>query len=122
MVMRSSPPLAREASELGDLSAKARFLKEIEKIRVQGGYYYEPSPVPDMNGAMNILDSDMNVASLGLGMDYLLKGVRLLKVQTYFQIHFARERVLINDRDPLFGMIKSGGEVYSTGLSLSIQL
>ena len=75
-----------------------------------------------MNGEMNILDSDMNVASAGVGMDYLLKGVRLLKVQTYFQIHFAKERVLINDRDPLFGTIKSGGEVYSTGISLSIQL
>ena len=55
-------------------------------------------------------------------MDYLLKGVRMLKVQTYFQVHLAEKMVLSNERDALFGTIKSGGEVYSTGINLSVQL
>jgi hypothetical protein len=101
---------------------KARFLKKIEKIRLLTGYYYEPSPVPDMNGEMNILDSDKNVVSVGAGLDYLLKSLDLIKVQAYFQAHLAKERFLVNDRDPLFGHIWSGGEVYSLGISVSLEL
>jgi len=101
---------------------KMKFLRKIDKLKVQGGYYYEPSPVPDMNGAMNILDSDMHVVSAGAGLEYLLKGVDRVKVQTYFKVHFAEERVLHNTRDLLFGVIRTGGEIYSTGISVSIQL
>ena len=96
--------------------------RKISRILLKGGYYYEPSPVPDMNGWMNILDSDMNVISCGLGLDYLLRGVDLLKIEAYFQVHLAREKVLHNDQDPLYGRITTGGEVYSMGISVSIQL
>ena len=59
---------------------RARFIKKIDKLRFSGGYYYEPTPVPDMNGEMNVLDSDMHVGSLGAGLDYRMKGVDLLKI------------------------------------------
>lgn len=99
-----------------------KYLRKIDTIGVQGGYYYEPSPVPDMNGVMNILDSDMHIFSAGFSLDYLLKGVDRIKVQAYFKVHLLEEKVLHNTRDPLFGVIKSGGEVYSTGISVSIHL
>ena len=105
-----------------DPDFKARFIKKIAKIRFQGGYYYEPTPVPDMNGKMNILDSDKHVGSIGAGLDYRMKGLRMLKIQSYFQVHFAEEKILTNERDPLFGVIRTGGEVYSTGISVTIEL
>lgn len=75
-----------------------------------------------MNGEMNILDSDLHVASFGTGIDVRVRGLDLLKVQGYFQIQMAVERFLNNDRDLIFGHIWSGGEVYSAGINLSIQL
>ena len=71
---------------------------------------------------MNILDSHKNVVSMGAGLDYLLKGVKVLQVHGFFQLHLARERVLHNTYDPLFGVIKTGGEVYSAGINVAIQL
>ena len=75
-----------------------------------------------MNGQMNILDADMNVISVGTGVDCRLEVVDLLQVQAYFQLHLAEERHLHNDRDLIFGSIWSGGEVYGAGISLTIHL
>ncbi len=101
---------------------KKKYVKKIDKIRLMGGYYFEPSPVPDMNGEMNIIDSDQNVFSMGVGLDYRMKGVDLLKIETYFQFHQQEINVLHNRQDPLFGVIRSGGEVYSAGISVTFQL
>lgn len=57
-----------------------------------------------------------------MGIDYLLKGVSILMVQAFFQVQFANEKVLHNAQDKIFGPISTGGEVYSAGISVSIQL
>ena len=75
-----------------------------------------------MSGAMNILDSDMNVIAVGFGLDFLSKGMRRLQLQTYFQVYLAKDTTVPNDRDPLFGPITTGGEVYGAGISISLQL
>jgi len=75
-----------------------------------------------MNGPMNILDSAKHVISFGTGLDYRLKGLKALQVQGYFQVHLARERVLDNTEELLFGVIRTGGEVYSTGINITIHL
>ena len=101
---------------------KVRFLKKIDRIRFMGGYYYEPSPVPDMNGRMNILDSDKNVVSFGAGLDFRPKGIGMLKIEGYFQLHLAEKKVLHNADDPIYGRITTGGEVYNVGISITVQL
>jgi long-chain fatty acid transport protein len=98
------------------------FFKKFRKITLMSGYYYEPSPVPDMNGEMNILDSDKNVVSFGFGLDYLMKSLDILRVQAYFQLHLLNEKYLHNRQDDLFGEIWTGGEVYSAGVTIGIAL
>ena len=98
------------------------FLKKFRKITLMSGYYYEPTPVPDMNGEMNILDSDKNVVSFGFGLDYLMKSLDVFRVQAYFQLHLLNETYLHNRNDPLFGEIWTGGEVYSAGMTIGIEL
>ena len=98
------------------------FLKKFRKVTLMSGYYYEPSPVPDMNGKMNILDSDKNVVSLGFSLDYLMKSLDIFRVQAYFQLHLLNEKYLHNRDDPLFGEMWTGGEVYSAGMTMGIQL
>ena len=98
------------------------FLKKFRKITLMSGYYYEPSPVPDMNGEMNILDSDKNVVSFGFSLDYLMKSLDIFRVQAYFQLHLLNEKYLHNRQDDLFGEIWTGGEVYSGGVTIGIAL
>jgi long-chain fatty acid transport protein len=102
--------------------SKKAFLKKFRKITLMSGYYYEPSPVPDMNGEMNILDSDKNVVSFGFSLDYLMKSLDIFRLQAYFQLHILEEKHLHNREDPLFGEIWTGGEVYSTGVTIGIAL
>lgn len=105
-----------------DPDFSVRFLKKIDRITLLGGYYFEPSPVPDMNGRMNILDSNENVVSVGIGMDVLPKAIERLRMQGYFQVHLAERKVLHNTDDPIYGPIATGGEVYNVGFSVTVQL
>jgi len=98
------------------------FLKKFRRITLMTGYYYEPSPVPDMNGEMNILDSDKNVVSFGFSLDYLMKSLDIFRVQAYFQLHLLNEKHLHNRQDDLFGEIWTGGEVYSAGVTIGVVL
>jgi len=41
-------------------------LKHLSRICLRGGYYYEPTPVPNRAGKDNIFDSDQDVFSTGL--------------------------------------------------------
>jgi long-subunit fatty acid transport protein len=102
--------------------SKKAFLNKFRKISLMSGYYFEPTPVPEMNGEMNILDSDKNVVSFGFSLDYLMKSLDIFRVQAYFQMHILNETHLHNRNDPLFGEIWTGGEVYSTGITIGIEL
>jgi len=102
--------------------SKKAFLNKFRKISLMSGYYYEPTPVPDMNGEMNILGSDKNVVSFGFSLDYLMKSLDIFRVQAYFQLHLLNETYLHNRDDPLFGEMWTGGEVYSTGITIGIAL
>ena len=96
------------------------YLKKVTQISIQAGYYFEPSPVPDMNGPMNILDSDQDVVSGGFGIEYDAQWTGVVKLEVFFQSHFFRRNRLNNDRDALFGPITVSGAVYNTGVALSI--
>jgi len=98
-----------------------RFLKKIEAVAIRLGHYWEPSPVPDMDGRMNILDTDQHVLSTGLGIVYQARGMERLAMDLYFQAHLLRDRRIENTEDPLFGPIDIGGEVYSGGISVSVE-
>ena len=51
-----------------------------------------------------------------------MKSLDMFRVQAYFQLHLLNETHLHNRNDPLFGEIWTGGEVYSTGITIGIEL
>jgi len=97
-----------------------RGTKNISELSFLAGYYWEPSPVPDMSGRMNILDADQNVVSGGINLTYDVDWAGYLKLETYFQAHLMKENLIENDRDPLYGPIAVGGQVWGFGVALSI--
>ncbi len=99
---------------------KGKFLKKFNEISLLAGYYWESSPVGDMSGRMNILDADQNVVSGGIGLNYNADWVEAVKLETFFQAHLLEANHISNDRDPLYGPIAFGGQVWAFGLALSI--
>ena len=102
------------------LDIAGKFGERFETLSLRTGYYYEPSPVPDMNGPMNILDADQHVVSAGVGLQYNARWTGLVKLDAFFQAHLWENHYIPNDRDPLFSGITVGGQVYNLGVSLSI--
>ncbi len=96
-----------------------KFLKGISEITLLAGYYREQSPVPDMSGRMNILDSDQNVFSAGIEAQRDIAWGQYLKLQTFFQAHLFEENYIQNDGDPLFGPVSFGGQTWAFGIALS---
>lgn len=103
-----------------DPALQAKFLRKLHEISLLAGYYREPSPVPDMSGRMNILDADQNVVSCGIAVCYDAGWVQEVKLETFFQAHLLEKNEVANDRDPLYGPISVGGQVWAFGLALSI--
>ena len=106
----------------------APVLRKISRMSVRAGYYWEPSPVPDMSGPMNILDTDKDVLSAGFGFWYKAKGFELVKFDFFGQYHILGARLIWNepsavfpeDPDPLYGPIRLGGYVFSLGMTVSM--
>jgi len=103
-----------------DPGLEAGFLKKICELSLLAGYYREPSPVQDMSGRMNILDADQNVVSGGFGAKYDAEWTGYVKLDAFFQAHLLESNHISNDRDPLYGPISVGGQVWAFGISLSI--
>ncbi len=103
-----------------DPGLEAGFLKKICEVSVLSGYYWEPSPVRDMNGPMNILDADQHVVSAGFAVKYDADWTGYVKLETFFQAHLLETNHILNDRDPLYGPISVGGQVWAFGISLSV--
>ena len=103
-----------------DPGLQGKSLKKLNEISLLAGYYHEPSPVPDMSGRMNILDADQSVVSGGIGLSYNADWVEEVKLETFFQAHLFEDNVVANDRDPLYGPISVGGQVWALGLALTI--
>jgi hypothetical protein len=99
---------------------KGKFLGKFREISLLAGYYHEPSPVGDMSGRMNILDAAQNVVSGGIGVNYDAAWVEAVKLEAFLQAHLLEENYIANDRDPLYGPIAVGGQVWAFGLALSI--
>lgn len=95
----------------------------IRDLIVRAGYYYEPSPVEDMNGRMNILDPDKHVGSVGLGFLFSdPTGIVLTPVvfDLAYQLHWLVETSLDNDQDPVFPPLVAGGQVHSFATTLQL--
>jgi len=103
-----------------DPGLHGKYLKKFTEVSLLAGYYREPSPAGDMSGRMNILDADQNVVSGGIGLSYDADWVGEVKLETFFQAHLLEENHIANDRDPLYGPITVGGQVWALGLALSI--
>jgi long-subunit fatty acid transport protein len=103
-----------------DPGLKKKWIRKLREISFRSGYYWEPTPVPEMSGPMNILDSDKHVVSGGIGFVYDADWTGLVKLDTFFQVHLLKDNYIPNDRDPLFPGVTVGGQVWNMGISLAI--
>ncbi|MCZ7586020.1 MAG: outer membrane protein transport protein [Deltaproteobacteria bacterium] len=91
---------------------------------LRGGWYYEPSPVPNQDGVWNILDNDKNVFTGGLGLR-IGDLIGLLKtpvdIDGNFQWHRLEPRTIENDDDPAFPKIETDGNVISWTVSVELE-
>lgn len=86
-----------------------------KSYNVRGGYYYRPSPLPDLpdpEGVTNLLDSDNHVFSLGFG--FLFK--ESIAVDLHAQFRYLVDRTIRKDD----GSSRSfGGNVWNLGFTMS---
>lgn len=91
-------------------------------LALQGGYYFEPSPVPEQRGDTSYVDNDQHVFSMGLSYS-LDKFLRLHTVITPgLQVHWLTDRTTrkaerSNDFFPGYDI---GGSVISGGVVIRI--
>ena len=91
-------------------------ISRLSSVSLCAGYYRENSPVQDMNGSFNILDSDQNVYSAGGAFSFDAAGMEHI-FEAFFQVHDIVPRYISNETDTLFGPIRVSGAVYATGVS-----
>ncbi len=103
-----------------DPNLQARYLRKICEMTFLAGYYRETSPVKDMNGPMNLLDSDENVVSGGFAVRYDADWTGTVNLETFFQAHLLETSHIRNDEDPLYGPLSTGGQVWALGVFLSV--
>lgn len=97
-----------------------RWLQWMEAFRFRFGYYFEPTPVPSIDKAHNIFDTDQDVFSTGIGFDFRSRGGRLLhSVEAYYQHHHLRTRYVSNAEDNYFGPATLYGHVWSAGVTMT---
>ncbi len=94
-------------------------LKWVEYIALRGGYFFEATPVKEIN-TYNMFDTDTDVISCGFQVDFTsFQGRMLHSVETYAQAHLLRDRYVSNENDPIFGPAQLSGEVWSFGATIT---
>jgi long-subunit fatty acid transport protein len=106
-----------------------------EGLVYRGGYAFESSPVPDdQTGVTNLLDGHKHAIAFGLG--YVLKRVR---IDAHGQVQLVSTRTsakavwngdgeydpytsLRDETNPGYPSLKSGGEVFSGGVTVTVPL
>ena len=115
-------------------------LRNITRIALRGGYYFEPTPVEDLDPSLvatdtpsnNIFDSDQDVFSAGFGVT-LATGAVLHDLQFFFQYHQFHNRDRMSYIDsayayfqgvPVYGRyipVEYGGHAWATGGSYTLR-
>jgi long-chain fatty acid transport protein len=94
-------------------------------ILLRGGYYFQPTPVPEQTQASNYLDNDKHVVSVGAGYTFprlplLPIWKKPLTVEGYIQYTQLVTRVY-HKVDPKYGnSLELGGCMLNGGLSLTL--
>ena len=99
-----------------------QWLKWIQGIAVRAGYFFEPTPVSSRDDVRhrNIFDTDMDVVSTGLQLNFSTwEGWLRHSLEGYYQIHLLRPRHLLKEDDLWFGPARLRGSVWSFGVSLT---
>lgn len=111
------PPFVDTVQER--LGMEQRFFTDaswLEYWALRGGWYFDPSPVPNQDNEWNILDNDKHVFTTGFGLrlDRILGIVKTpVNLDGNFQAHYLVPKTIENDEDPSFGKIETSGMVYS---------
>ncbi len=111
---------------------RSRFLRNIRKISLRAGYYYEPTPVTSGSGPDNIFDSDQHVFSGGVCVTWTGTTMRHY-LEVFYQYHHFQDRFRLAFVDPLlayvnhltppsqYSPVEFGGRVWALGASYSIR-
>jgi len=93
-------------------------------LTVRLGYYFEPSPerAGTLDGRQNILDSNQNVISAGLGIGTEILEKFGIRYDLMFQVHLLQDRHTPNDGDSRFGPLTARGNVYDFGFEFNFNL
>jgi len=111
----------------------SRILSGISQIALRWGYFFEPTPVADLDKphTHNIYDTDMDVISAGFSVDFNSRQGRLQhSLEAYFQVHRLRERQVTSHLGTqstgegiipvsYFGPVTLSGQVWSLGASIT---
>lgn len=67
-------------------------------LALRGGYFFEPTPVPEQRGASNLLDNHRHVFALGAGTAYATDKLTPFSLDAFFQFHYLVPRR--HEKDP----------------------
>ena len=96
----------------------------VYSVAVRGGWYYEPSPVPDRPSSWNLLDNDKHVVSAGMGMEIghvLGFFTAPVTFDLAYQQHILQQRTDANQGDDLFPRMRYGGYLYALSASFTFK-
>ncbi len=95
--------------------------KPTQEWAVRGGYTYSPSPFPPQTGTTNYMDSDKSIYSIGGGYNFgWFKTDIKSCINVFIQMQQLKER---NNNSQLLSLgYSDGGDVWSSGISISFRL
>lgn len=107
---------------------KEMLSNDVFGVLAQGGYFWDPTPVPTQSGVTNYLDSDRHVGSLGTGVEFYRMGTfefaAPLTVQFFGQLHYLVPRVMYKDTEveaenPGYPKIDVRGWIWGAGVNVT---
>jgi len=119
-----TPPLDLKNTLNPRISAEAPLFSE--RWIVSAGYQFRPSPLTDLSGPTNLMDSDTHVA--GLSLSYVLGESAVLPLPltltAYGQYHFIQSRKVNKSQADFIGApgYNFAGNAYTYGLTLETAL
>lgn len=118
------PPVDFSDTIVVRVGVERRWDFDTSHVAVRGGYFFEPTPVPEARGIANYLDNDRHVATLGLSLGGRCLGTAVT-METFFQAHWLPVRTNIKSSEvpadhPGAPFIAHGGGLYFTGLIATV--
>ncbi|MFH2008549.1 MAG: outer membrane protein transport protein [bacterium] len=104
------------------------------RLALRGGYFFEPTPIPEQTGLLNLLDNHRHVFSLGFGAAFRKGVVVPFSVDLFFQYHYLMPQKHTKDQsvvadplaDPMLtrfsrSSFRTWGYLIATGIQMGVE-